>query len=66
MGPEFYNLYVENLIKELGESLKIKVILQTQLELQQKITAELQQRLEKYEKAEERAAKKAKKDDSTF
>jgi hypothetical protein len=66
MGPEFYNLYVENLIKELGESLKIKVILQTQLELQQKITAELQQRLEKYEKAEERPAKKAKKDDSTF
>ena len=66
MGPEFYNLYVENLIKELGESLKTRIILQTQLELQQKISAELQQRLEKYEKAEEKAAKKHKKDDSTF
>lgn len=66
MGPEFYNLYVENLIKELGESLKMKIIIQTQLELQQKISSELQQRLEKYEKAEEKAAKKNKKDESTF
>ena len=66
MGPEFVNAYIDNMTKELGELLKIKILLQTQLELQQKITAELQQRLADLEKTVEKTAKKTKKDDSTF
>ena len=65
MGPEFVNAYIENLTKEMGELLKVKVLLQTQLDLQQKITAELQQRLNELEKANEKLNKK-KKDDNTF
>jgi hypothetical protein len=66
MGPEFVNAYIENLTKEMGELLKLKILLQTQLDLQQKITAELQQRLIELEKANEKLSKKTKKDDSTF
>jgi len=65
MGPEFVNAYIENLTKEMGELLKMKVLLQTQLDLQQKIAAELQARLTELEKANDKLAKK-KKDDSTF
>lgn len=65
MGPEFVNAYIENLTKEMGELLKMKVLLQTQLDIQQKITAELQQRLSELEKGNEKLAKK-KKDDHTF
>ena len=66
MGPDFVNAYIENMTREMGELLKMKILLQTQLELQRKITAEMQQRLERFEKAEEKAAKKIKKDESTF
>lgn len=65
MGQEFVNAYIENLAKEMGELLKLKVLLQTQLDIQQKITAEMQTRLERFEKAEEKSAKK-KKDENTF
>ena len=63
MSTDFYNTYVENLIKELGEYMKMKILLQTQLEVQQKITNELQEKVEKLEKA---AAKTSKKKDDTF
>jgi hypothetical protein len=65
MGPEFVNAYIENLTKEMGELLKMKVLFQTQLDIQQKITAELQQRLTELEKANEKLSKK-KKDENTF
>lgn len=65
MGPEFVNAYIENLTKEMGELLKVKVLLQTQLDIQQKITAELQQRLAELEKSNEKLSRK-KKDDNTF
>ena len=64
MGPEFFNAYVENLVKEMGELTKVKVLLQTQLELQQKISAELQQKLERFEKNEEKQLAKKKKEDT--
>lgn len=63
MSTDFYNTYVENLIKELGEYMKMKILLQTQLEVQQKITNELQSKVEKLEKA---AAKPSKKKEDTF
>lgn len=66
MGPEFINAYIENMTKEMGELLKMKVLLQTQLELQQKITAELQQRLNELEKVNEKLSKKKKDEPNTF
>lgn len=66
MGQEFVNAYIENLVKELGELLKIKVLLQTQLEIQQKLTADLQQRLTELEKANEKLNKKKKDEPNTF
>lgn len=66
MGSEFVNAYIENMTKEMGELLKMKVLLQTQLDLQQKITAELQQRLNDLEKANEKLSKKKKDEPNTF
>lgn len=63
MGQEFLNAYIENMTREMGELLKMKILLQTQLELQQKITADLQEKLDKLEKA---ASKNTKKKDDTF
>lgn len=63
MGQEFLNAYIENMTREMGELLKMKILLQTQLELQQKITADLQEKLDKLEKA---ASKNNKKKDDTF
>lgn len=63
MGQEFLNAYIENMTREMGELLKMKILLQTQLELQQKITADLQEKLDKLEKA---SAKNNKKKDDTF
>lgn len=64
MGPEVINLYIENLTKELMEAIKIKILLQTQLEIQQKITADLQEKVDKLEKAAARTNKK--KEENTF
>lgn len=66
MGSEFVNAYIENMTKEMGELLKMKVLLQTQLDLQQKITAELQQRLNDLEKVNEKLSKKKKDEPNTF
>ena len=66
MGPEFVNIYIENLVKEMGELLKVKILLQTQLEMQQKITAELQVKIEALEKANADRVVKKKKEDNTF
>lgn len=66
MGQEFVNAYIENLVKEMGELLKIKILLQTQLEIQQKISAELQNRLTDLEKANEKLNKKKKDEPNTF
>lgn len=64
MGPEVVNLYIENMTRELTELLKHKILLQTQLELQQKISAELQEKVEKLEKAVAKTSKK--KEENTF
>ena len=66
MGPEFVNIYIENMTKELGELLKVKILLQTQLEVQQKITADLQARLDVLEKANAERTGKKKKEENTF
>ena len=55
------NIYIERLLREIGELTKSKLLIQTQLEYTEKLNAELRQQLDKYQKAEERAAKRGKK-----
>lgn len=45
MGPEFYNLYVEKLVNEVGELNKNKIILQAQIAWLEKINADLNDKL---------------------
>lgn len=67
MGPEFVNAYVTRLINEIQELVKTKLLLQTQLEITEKINQELSAQLDKYRQQEEKATKKlAKKDDNQF
>ena len=66
MGPEFVNVYVAKLINEIQELVKTKLLLQTQLEVTEKLNQQLSQQLDKYQQQEEKASKKAKKDDNQF
>lgn len=66
MDQEFINVYIANLTKEMGELLKIKVLLQTQLDLQQKMTSELQQKILQLESSVPDKTKKSIKKDDTF
>jgi BMFP domain-containing protein YqiC len=49
MGPEFINNYIERLINEISELVKTKLLLQTQLDIQQQMTAEIQNKNQKLE-----------------
>lgn len=66
MGPEFVNVYVTKLLNEIQELVKTKLLLQTQLEVTEKLNQQLSQQLDKYQQQEEKASKKAKKDDNQF
>ena len=45
MGPEFYNLYVEKLVNEVGELNKTKIIMSAQIAWLEKINADLNDKL---------------------
>lgn len=45
MGPEFYNLYVEKLVSEVGELNKTKIIMAAQVAWLEKINADLNDKL---------------------
>lgn len=45
MGPEFYNLYVEKLVNEVGELNKTKIIMAAQVAWLEKINADLNDKL---------------------
>jgi flagellar biosynthesis/type III secretory pathway chaperone len=49
MDNEFVNLYIENLVKEVQESVKQKMILQTHLDYLQKQNAVLNKTVEELE-----------------
>lgn len=45
MGPEFYNLYVEKLVSEVGELNKTKIIMSAQISWLEKVNADLNDKL---------------------
>lgn len=50
----FVNIYIEKLLKEMGELQKKNVLLQAQMEFLEKQNETLKQQLDKYQKADEK------------
>lgn len=48
------NLYIERLLKEIGELTKSKLLVEAQLDFTEKLNKDLRQQLDKYQKAEEK------------
>lgn len=65
MNVEFVNAYIERLVKEVQEGTKTRLLLETQITMFEKVNADLLAKLDKYEKAEEKTAKKSKKEVDT-
>lgn len=61
MGPDFINVYVERILKELTEYVKLKILLETQLQFLEKANTTLTEELEKYKKIEEKQTKRSQK-----
>lgn len=49
MNPDLINLYIEQLLIEIGESAKSRVLLQTQLKYTERVNAQLQARVTELE-----------------
>lgn len=65
MNVEFVNAYIERLVKEVQEVTKTRLLLETQIIMLEKVNTDLLAKVDKYEKAEEKAAKKSKKEVDT-
>jgi hypothetical protein len=65
MNVEFVNAYIERLVKEVQEGTKTRLLLETQISMMEKANADLLAKVDKYEKAEEKTAKKSKKEVDT-
>lgn len=62
MNVEFVNAYIERLVKEVQETTKTRLLLETQIAVLEKINKELSIKIEKFEKVEEKTTKKNKKE----
>lgn len=58
MNPDLVNLYIEQLLIEIGESAKSRVLLQTQLKYTERVNAQLQARVTELETQLEAQAEK--------
>ncbi len=66
MNPEILNMYIEQLLNEIAEGAKSRVLLQTQLRYTERINAQLQSKIsELEEKIEKLNTKKSKKEVNT-
>jgi len=66
MNPELINLYIENLINEITEGTKNRVLLQTQLKYTELINSQLQSKITDLEGQLEKLNKKTKKEVDNF
>ena len=66
MNPELINLYIENLINEITEGAKNRVLLQTQLKYTELINSQLQSKITDLEGQLEKLNKKTKKEVDNF
>jgi hypothetical protein len=66
MNPEILNMYIEQLLNEISEGAKSRVLLQTQLKYTERLNSHLQTKLnELEEKLEKLNNKKSKKEINT-
>lgn len=65
MNPELINLYIDQLLNEIGESAKSRILLQTQLKYTEKINSQLQARIFELEAQAEKLNKKKSKEVNT-
>lgn len=65
MNPELINMYIEQLLIEIGEGAKSRVLLQTQLRYTEKMNAQLQARVSELEAQVEKLNKKKSKEVNT-
>lgn len=65
MNPDLINLYIEQLLIEIGESAKSRVLLQTQLKYTERVNAQLQAKLSELESQLEKLNKKKSKEVNT-
>lgn len=66
MNPELINLYIENLINEITEGTKNRVLLQTQLKYTELINSQLQSKITDLEGQLEKLNKKKVKEVDNF
>jgi cell division protein FtsB len=65
MNPELVNLYIEQLLIEIGENAKSRILLQTQLRYTERVNAQLQTRISELESQVEKLNKKKTKEVNT-
>jgi hypothetical protein len=65
MNPEFFNMYVEQLLNEIAEGAKSRVLLQTQLRYTEQINAQLQTKITDLEAQAQKLNKKKSKEVNT-
>ena len=65
MTPELLNMYIEQLLNEITEGAKTRVLLQTQLRYTERMNAELQTKLKELENKFEKLNKKKPKEVDT-
>ncbi len=66
MNPDLLNLYIEQLLNEISEGAKTRVLLQTQLKFTERLNAQLQSKVNELEEKVERLnTRKSKKEVNT-
>lgn len=65
MNPDLVNLYIEQLLQEISEGAKSRILLQTQLRYTERINAQLQTKISALESQVEKLNKKKSKEANT-
>lgn len=58
MNPEIINMYIDRLIREIGELTKSRLLIETQLQYTEKMNADLQARIKQLEDHAEKQSRK--------
>ena len=58
MSPDLVNIYIERLLHEVGEGVKIRILLETQLKFTEMLNSQLQTKVKELEIALEKLNKK--------
>ena len=65
MNPDLVNIYIERLLHEVGEGVKVRILLETQLKYTEMLNGNLQQQLSEAQTQIEKLNKKKSKEVNT-